>query len=252
MIIQATDAQAKAILGSMLNIAQVHGGDGVSAADRTTLYSAARIVLGQTEDVATGVAPCGPAQLADATADDAQDRVQALRMLAVMSVVGKNAETFPGLDLTGMDEDRIKPFIPYRDGGADPDLVARYEALGGLAEAFTTRHDSSHVLSAYSTSPQGELLVSTFIGAMHPDHPMAAEVLPALYSYHLGIPMNKIAQVETGWFEPRKFRTAWERGAGTTTDVFEESWHFWSHVEAPLKELRHDYQVAPVDPALAA
>jgi hypothetical protein len=28
---------------------------------------------------------------------------------------------------------------------------------------------------------------------MHPDHPMAAEVLPALYSYHLGIAMNDIA-----------------------------------------------------------
>jgi hypothetical protein len=324
MIIRATDAQAKAILGSMLYIAQTHGGEGVSDADRATLYSAARIVLGQSEDVAAGVAPCGPGELADVTAGDEEDRVQALRMLAVMSVVDgdidadkialvqeyatalnvdeaylgvlaesvageldaaaacmmrKNAETFPGLDLAGMDEDRIKPFIPYRDGGEDPELVARYEALGelprdtfgwafwnhfksngfgfpgdpnGLAEAFTTRHDSSHVLSSYSTSAQGELLVSTFIGAMHPDHPMAAEVLPALYAYHLGIPMNKIAQVQSGWFEPRKFWTAWDRGAATTTDVFEDPWQFWSHVEAPLADLRHDYGIPPVEPALVA
>jgi hypothetical protein len=324
MIIRATDAQANAILGSMLNIAQTHGGDTVSDADRATIDGAARIVLGLPEGVVAGLVPCGPQALAEATSGEEQDRVQALRFLAVMSVLDgtidpgkialvqdcakalgvdeaylrvlaesvegeldaaaacmmrKNAETFPGLDLTGMEADRIKPFIPYRDGGEDPALVARYEALGelhpdtfgwafwdhfkrnrfafpgdpnGLAAAFTTRHDTSHVLSGYSTSPQGELLVSTFIGAMHPDHPMAAEVLPALYSYHLGIPMNKIAQVETGWFDPRRFWTAWDRGAATTTDVFDESWHFWSHVESPLEELRRAYSVAPVDPALAA
>jgi hypothetical protein len=281
-------------------------------------------VLGLREEVPADLVPCGPAELAAATVGDEEDRTQAVRLVAVMSVVEgviddqkialvqeyadavdvheaylkvlaesvageldaatacmmrKNAETFPGLDLTGMDEDRIRPFIPYRDGGGDPELVARYEALGelpqdtfgwafwdhfkrngfgfpgdpnGLAEAFTTRHDTSHVLSGYSTAAQGELLVSTFIGAMHPDHPMAAEVLPALYAYHLGVPMNKIAQVETGWFAPEKFWTAWDRGAATTTDVFDESWHFWSHVEAPLKDLRHDSGVPPVDPALVA
>jgi hypothetical protein len=47
---------------------------------------------------------------------------------------------------------------------------------------FTTRHDTSHVLSGYSTLPAGELLVSTFIGAMHRETPMAVEVLPVLSS----------------------------------------------------------------------
>lgn len=201
-------------------------------------------------------------------AGDAEDAIQAVRMVAVMALVDgrideqkialvqeyaaplgideaylvvlaesaageiaaasvcmmrKNAETFPGLNMEGFDVDRIAPFLLYRDGRGAPDLVVRYEALGeldretfghafwqhfkdnrfafpgdpnGLAEAFTTRHDSSHVLSGYSTSPAGELLVSTFIGAMHPDHPMAAHVLPALYSYHLGIAMNDTPRSE--------------------------------------------------------
>ena len=85
----------------------------------------------------------------------------------------------------------------------------------GLAEGFTTPHDSSHVLSGYSTSEGGEICVSTFIGAMHPDHPMAAEVLPVIFSWHLGVKLNDIANSTTGVFEPRHFWTAWERGAAT-------------------------------------
>jgi hypothetical protein len=122
----------------------------------------------------------------------------------------------------------------------------------GLAEGFTTRHDTSHVLSGYTTSPQGELLVSTFIGAMHPDHPMSAEVLPALFSYHLGVAMNDIAQVERYAFEPQKFWTAWDRGAATSVDVFDPAWDFWAAAQSPLEELRRAHNVVPVDPALLA
>ena len=122
------------------------------------------------------------------------------------------------------------PFLPYGDA-PDPELEVRYEALGelpaesfgrafydhfkrnsfafpgnpaGLAEGFTTPHDSSHVLSGYSTSQAGEICVSTFIGAMHPDHPMAAEVLPVLYSWHLGIKLNDIALTFRGVTYPVK------------------------------------------------
>jgi len=73
----------------------------------------------------------------------------------------------------------------------------------GLAEGFTVPHDTSHVLSSYTTSAQGELLVSTFIGAMHPDHPMSAEVLPVLFSWHLGVALNKIAGSWRGAYEPQ-------------------------------------------------
>jgi hypothetical protein len=198
---------------------------------------------------------------------------------ATACMMRKNAETFPGLDLSGMDTDLVAPFLPYRDGKEDKALVARYEALGdsapasfghafwehfksnkfafpgdpdGLAEGFTTRHDTSHVLSDYTTSPAGELLVSTFISAMHPEQPMAAEVLPALFSYHLGIAMNEIASVRHEAFEPQSFWTAWDRGAATTVDVFDGDWDFWAATEQPLEELRRLYNVAPVDPKLRA
>ena len=267
MIVRVSDAQAKAILGSMRDIALAHGPAGVSDADSVTIEAAAKIVLGL-DGMPPDLSPCPPDALAGTMSDDEQDGMQAVRMLAVMSLADGN-----------IDEDQIAPFLPYRDGREDPAAAARYEALGelgadtfgrafwehfkrnhfafpgdpnGLAEAFTTHHDSSHVLSSYTTSAPGELLVSTFIGAMHPDHPMAAEVLPALFSYHLGVPMNKIAQVTRDEFEPRSFWTAWERGAATTVDVFDAGWDFWGAAPWPLEELRHEYGVRPVNPALTA
>jgi hypothetical protein len=194
-------------------------------------------------------------------------------------MIRKNAESFPRLDLAGIDADPIAPFLPYREGREDPALAARYEALGelgagtfgraffehfkrngfafpgdpaGLAEGFTTPHDTSHVLSSYTTSAQGELLVSTFIGAMHPDHPMSAEVLPVLFSWHLGIALNEIAGSWRGAFEPRKFWTAWDRGAATSVDVLDPRWDFWAATEWPLEDLRREHGVSPVDPTLVA
>ena len=324
MIIKVSDAQAKAILGSMRDIAFAHGDSRISDADTRTIEAAARIVLGLDDGVPTDLAACPPDALAGVMSADQDDAVQAVRMLAVMSLVDgridpdkialvqqyadalsvheaylrvlaeaaageiaaasacmmrKNAESFPRLDLEGIDTDPIAPFLPYRDGRDDPGLVARYEALqelgadtfgrafwehfkrngfafpgdpNGLAEGFTTPHDSSHVLSGYSTSPEGELLVSTFIGAMHPDHPMAAEVLPVLFSWHLGIPLNEIAGSRRGAFEPRKFWTAWDRGAATTVDMLSPEWDFWTAVQSPLDELRRAHSLPPSDPALLA
>lgn len=197
---------------------------------------------------------------------------------AAACIVRKNVESFPQLDAAGIDEDAIAPFLPYRDA-PDPALEARYAALGelpantfgwafhdhfarngfafpgnptGLAEGFTTPHDSSHVLSGYSTSQQGELCVSTFIGAMHPDHPMSAEVLPVLFSWHLGIRLNDIAGATTGYFEPRRFWTAWDRGAAMTTDIVAADWDFWAATEIDLDELRQAYSLPPVAAELLA
>jgi hypothetical protein len=79
--------------------------------------------------------------------------------------------------------------LPYRGRSADPRLAARYESLrdcpdsslgkvfwhhfknngypfpgesDGLNETFATPHDSTHILSGYYTTYQGEILVSTF------------------------------------------------------------------------------------------
>jgi len=317
MILNVDDRQATAILGAMRGIGLAHHGTATEA-DRRTVATAAEIVFdkpalasgGSVEPDALAAAMLGPA-----------DALQAVRMLAVMSlvdgtvdrakndlvktyaaalgveadfvdilaeaaagevaqaaacIVRKNAESFR-LDTTGLDADAVAPFFPYRDGHTDPALEARYQSLehlpigtfgraffehfdrngfafpgneNGLAEGFTTPHDSSHVLSGYSTAALGELCVSTFIGAMHPDHPMAAEVLPVLFSWHLGIKLNSIANSLTGYFEPRVFWTAWDRGAATTVDVVDAGWDFWAATETPLAELRVAYGVPAVSSEL--
>ncbi len=159
-------------------------------------------------------------------------------------MIRKNAESFPRLDLQAS---TLTPSLRFFPTAADAKIRGSWTATrrsassspipsdvrsgstfkgnrfalpgdpNGLAEGFTTPHDTSHVLSGYTTSPQGELLVSTFIGAMHPDHPMAAEVLPVLFSWHLGIALNEIAGSQRDAVEPQTFWTARERGAATTS-----------------------------------
>jgi hypothetical protein len=191
----------------------------------------------------------------------------------------KNIRSFPMLD-HAEGRDVLEVFLPYRaEGAADPELAARYAALGelsagtfgraffdhfrgngfafpgdpaGLAEGFTTPHDSSHVIAGYSTSQAGEICVSTFIGAMHPDHPMAAEVIPVLFSWHLGIKITDVAGSFRCAYEPRRFWTAWDRGAATSADLLDPAWDFWGAVAVPLDELRSAYAVPPLDRALAA
>lgn len=146
---------------------------------------------------------------------------------AAACIMRKNVDSFPRLDHTKWQDGALAAFMPYRDGHDDPELAARYETLGELPEGFTTPHDSSHVLSSYSTSQAGEICVSTFIGAMHPDHPMAAEVLPVIYSWHVGVQISPVAGRFDGAFEPRRFWTAWDRGSATTIDVVADDWDFW-------------------------
>lgn len=169
--------------------------------------------------------------------------------------------------------------MPYGDGQEDADLAARYRALGDLPEEsfgraffefyrangfafpgepaavnqqFATPHDSSHVMSGYSTSLQGELLVSTFTGGMHPDLPMAGHILPVIFSWHLGIEIVKFAGSATGSLDPEKFWVAWARGGDMSQDLFAHDWDYWSAVNEPLDDLRRRYGVTPLDPAHAA
>lgn len=81
---------------------------------------------------------------------------------------------------------------------------------------------------------------------------MAAEVLPVLFGWHLGIRLNDIAGASTGAFEPRKFWTAWDRGAATTVDVVAANWDFWSAIPVQLDVLRRQYAIPAVADELLA
>lgn len=168
--------------------------------------------------------------------------------------------------------------MPYRTS-PDPELEARYDALGSLDEGtfgrtfhsfyaehgftfpghpdaaneqFTTPHDSTHVLSGYDTSVQGELLVSTFTGGMHHEQALAGHILPVITSWHLGIPLAEFAGSTTGALDPRKFFVAWDRGAQVHGDTFRAPFDFWATVASPLEQVRERMQVPALRPADAA
>ncbi len=164
-------------------------------------------------------------------------------------------------------------FLPYVGDRADAALAARHESLGrlphgtlgrgywqiykangyafpgdpkGINAAFARPHDSTHVISGYDTTPHGEILVSTFTAGMHPKLPMEGHILPVIFSWHLGIEINKVAGSWTGAFDPEQFWTAWLRGSETTADFFSPQWDFWAHVEEPIEVLRQRYHVTPL------
>jgi hypothetical protein len=160
--------------------------------------------------------------------------------------------------------------MPYGGDKADPELVARYEALGKLPPntfgkaiwdfdkkngytfpgdpkaanaSFATPHDSAHVLSGYDTSFRGEILVSTFTAGMHPINPMAGHILPVIFNGHLGVKLNDVALPATGGLDPDEFWHAWARGREMTVDLFSPDWDFWKWVEHDLEAVRREFNV---------
>ncbi len=161
---------------------------------------------------------------------------------------------------------------PYEGANADPDLVARYEALGKLPQntfgkalwdfdkkngypfpgdptalnaAFGTAHDSTHVISGYDTSARGELLVSTFTAGMHPINPMSGHILPVIFFFHFGEQLNDVGHAGKGGLDPDEFWHAWARGDEMTVDIFDPKWTVWDWIERDLEELRRDWNVTP-------
>lgn len=217
---------------------------------------------------------------------------------AGLDMLRHNVASIPGM--TWDPDDPVAAFLPYRDGHADPALAERYQGLAdlppgsfghafyhhyhdnhfafpgeewGVAESWGTPHDSLHLLSGYSTSAQGELLVATFNGASlsRPEDPFESHVLPVILTYHLGIELNKGINKgdrermdrDPSWrdnfdgnvhlgLDPAKLWVAWGRGRAMSCDVFSGTWDFWSHVEVPLDELRQRYAIPPLNPTDAA
>jgi hypothetical protein len=168
---------------------------------------------------------------------------------------------------------------PYDPDGDDSGLAERYEDLaslpegsfghafwsfferrhfpfagrpGAVNEVFATPHGSTHVISGYDTTPQGEMLVSTFTSRMHPLYPMSGHVLPVIYSWHLGVECNELTGCFQGALDPAKMWMAWNRGKHAAADTFDPSFAFWDHAERPLDAVRDDFGVEPLDPAFAA
>jgi hypothetical protein len=184
---------------------------------------------------------------------------------ALAHMVRDNMDSILGKPFSG---DVMAWMLPYQGDKADPSLAAQFRALAvkpegsfgrafirfyesngyavpGEANALNARfclpHDSSHVFSGYGTTPEGELLVSTFTAGMHPRHPVSGHILPVIFSWHLGIKINDVAKSATGALDPAEFWHAWERGRSMKIDIFGPDWDFWAWGDAPLEGLRARY-----------
>jgi len=178
----------------------------------------------------------------------------------------RGAEYFLPRESGESDLGPVESLMPFGDGDEKPAMEARYASLGklhegtfgkaffdhfndndlelpgnehGQTETFVTPHDSSHVLGGYSTDERGEILVAAFIGAMHPRKPMESQIVPAMFSWHLGIKLSWLGGSNSGAFEPQAFWTAWDRGKDMKVDLFDPGWDFWSATDQPLEEVRH-------------
>jgi hypothetical protein len=320
VLVEASDAEAEAILRAMREVATAAGSEPLTEADRAAVVAAHHYVFREPGTIDVGaLPPITPGDFADAV-QDAKLHEHAIGFLVVMACVDATidekkidlvsayahavdvdteavrqlAAAATGrlqwvlgdmsrqnlISLTGHvpDEDANHWLMPYANA-PDPALAARYAALAelpvgslgrtfsnfytsqnfkfagdpkALNQQFATPHDTTHILSGYSTSPQGELLVSTFTAGMHPYEPMSGHILPVLFSWHLGIRINDVAGDFKGALDPEKFWVAWTRGSSVCVDVFDQTWDFWSTVEEPVADLRARYEVPPLDPALAA
>ena len=217
---------------------------------------------------------------------------------AGFDMIRANTMTIPGLPWDP--DDPYGPFHPYGGDAADPVLVARFDRLldlppdtlgnalyhhykrneytwpgdpEGLAELWAINHDCLHLLSGYSTSAQGELLVAAFTGGQFDPHVdfMESHVLPTILIYHLGIDINKglnagdKARMEASpdWadnyegnvhlgLDAAKLWVAIARGRAMTENVYSGHWDFWAHAAEPLEDLRRRWSIPPLDPAMAA
>jgi hypothetical protein len=162
--------------------------------------------------------------------------------------------------------------LPYQGSAADSGLARRFENLGqsdpvtfghafwkhfkknsyafpgeqqGLNAAFSVPHDSVHVLTGYTTSGRGKILVSMITASMHRDYPMAGHVLPAIFSWHLKVQINSVAKNSSGSLDPVEVWRAWSAGAQASVDTFAPDWDFWTHAGRPLGALREDWAIPP-------
>lgn len=319
MLIDVDDDQRRVLLGAMREVATGGDTEALTPVDRTTLIAANTYLFRSPDPLdVEALAAVTPPALAEAfTGGDVDHAAQLLTVMAVVDGVVDDARIATVLrfaDALGVDADYLHQLsalaeqnlkwliadvqrqnlrsivghdldmsvdewiVPYHDN-PDPELEARYRALGELPEktlgrafhdfyvtngfafpgardgvnaGFGTPHDTTHVLSGYSTTPQGEILVSTFTAGMHPDRPMSGHILPVIMTWHMGVELVHFVGEFSGALDPEKFWVAWERGSEVTTDVFDPDWDFWTEATRPLDEIRADYAVPPLDPVHAA
>jgi uncharacterized tellurite resistance protein B-like protein len=157
-------------------------------------------------------------------------------------------------------------------GLTDPELAARFEALGELADdtlgyavfhQFADNgfpypgqkkgipilfHDLGHVLAGYGTEPEGELKVAGFQAGYLNEDPLVMYLMICML-FQLGIePMAKLRGVPAykGRLDLDTFLEAFRRGQALECNLLH--WDPWPHMERKLDDVRTELGI----PALSA
>lgn len=168
-----------------------------------------------------------------------------------------------------------KSIAMFRGMREDPAIAARYEALGKLPPntlgyafyhhcrdhgfAFPGEklgfpegaiyHDFTHVLSGYSTEPEGEVQIGGFTAGYKKHNPMMV-ILFVILTFSAGVNVTPLPQPEArgilateGLAE--KFFKAIERGSRLPIDL-SDNWNYWDWVGKPLAQAREELKIEPL------
>ena len=175
-----------------------------------------------------------------------------------------------------------KAILVFRGAMQDPQLTARYRALGDLPADTLGRHfhdhcfdagiafpgekggfpegavyhDFTHVLSGYDTSPEGEMKAAAFQAGYTQGNWDFFTLLFALVIHTAGInlapfPMPKLPGRIGQPNLAIEVLEALGRGAATNKDLG-DGWNFWDVVDEPIDGVRKKLGIRPVDPSLLA
>jgi hypothetical protein len=175
----------------------------------------------------------------------------------------------PGTSTSYSEQEMMNWLFSYGGSRADPALAERYHGLArlpsgtlgrafwkkcqqsgygfpgepnGMNEAFTTRHDCTHILSGYDTTAEGELLASIFTLSMHPLMLAEARILLSMFDWDLGRRISEVTASVIDALDPREVWHAWARG-GAAKDIFAPEWRFWDCAGTKVADLQTMYGI---------
>jgi hypothetical protein len=171
-----------------------------------------------------------------------------------------------------------KSFAAFRGLREDPAVTARYQALGELppdtlGHAFWKHctdngfafpgepfgfpeagvyHDFTHVLSGYSTKPEGEVQIGGFT-AGYKKHTPIFVILFVMLTFSAGVNVTPAAQPDSVGILAQEgladgFFKAVERGSRVPIDL-SDGWDHWAWVEKPLAQARAELNIVPLQEA---
>jgi hypothetical protein len=186
-------------------------------------------------------------------------------MFRRVSRLVRNMHEFPGFG---------RMFSVMALGGSDAEQAARYHALalcapgtlgravydhfhdngfkmpgeaGGIPMVF---HDLGHVLSGYSSEPEGEIQQAAFQAGFARNDGFAF-LLFGILQFHLDMRITPVAKGERDLFDVPKVLEALHRGASCKVDL-SQGYDLFLHKDRPLEEVRAELGIPPLREAVAA